>query len=295
MTEEQPHLTTPSFEQHPTGFGIGIAAPRISWRFLSSTFTTRNWEQSAYDVEIIHIPGAIVETYHVSSSHSLLVPWPSRALTSRGQTRVRVRAYGRTQSAGVTIDLGATDWSQWAVVECGLLDREDWIARPITIVEQQRESNRPLRPLRFRKMFTIPIQTAVSKARLYIMSLGSYTAYINGVRVGEDCLAPGWTSYNHRIHYQVFDVGKLVLPGQENIIAVEVGEGWYATRLGFLGGKCCIWGRDLAVLAQLEIVSEQGDEFKVCSDDSWKCSLSAIIRSEIYDGELYDAREEDDS
>ncbi|CAG8247693.1 unnamed protein product [Penicillium olsonii] len=76
------------------------------------------------------------------------------------------------------------------------------------------------------------------------------------------------------------------------MIAVEVGEGWYATKLGFFGGKRCIWGKDLAVLAQLEFVSSQGVEFKVLSDDSWKCSSSAIIRSEIYDGELYDAREE---
>ncbi|KKK21520.1 hypothetical protein P175DRAFT_0433833 [Aspergillus ochraceoroseus IBT 24754] len=293
MTEENPHLTPPSFEQHPTGFGIEVAAPRISWRFLSSPSTTQNWEQSAYDVELIHLPGSKVETYHISSGNSVLVPWPSRPLLSRERARVRVRAYGRTKTSEHTKDSGETDWSPWAMVECALLNRSDWIGRPITIAEE-REVNGPQRPLRFRKTFTIPLTEGISKARLYMTSLGSYTAYINGRRVGDECLAPGWTSYHHRINYQVFDIATLVEPARVNVIAVEVGEGWYATRLGFLGGKRCIWGKDLAVLAQIEMVSEDGEEFRLVSNDSWKCKLSAIIRSELYDGELYDAREEEE-
>lgn len=293
MTVEQPHLTKPSFEQHPTGFGIGVPKPRVSWRFLSSPSSTiQNWEQTAYDIEIIHqLNNCDVETYHVPSGDSVLVPWPSKPLLSRGQARVRVRAHGRIED---TQDLGPTDWSPWAIVECALLSREDWIARPITGIDEQ-EPDAPQRPLRFRTTFTVPFVGSITKARLYITGLGSYTAYINGSRVGDECLAPGWTSYNHRIGYQVFDVGEfLTSSGKENVVAVEVGEGWYATRLGFFGGKRCIWGKDLAVLAQLELLSERGEEFKVVSDTSWKCSLSAIIRSEIYDGELYDAREEQD-
>ncbi|KAL3473290.1 bacterial alpha-L-rhamnosidase-domain-containing protein [Aspergillus californicus] len=285
MISEQPHLTAPSFEQHPTGFGIGVATPRISWRFLSSPTTVAEWEQSAYDIEIIHLPRSEVETHHVASGVSVLVPWPSRPLQPRGRARVRVRAYGGAEGS-------PTEWSPWAAVECALLDRENWIARPITtILESERTG--PQRPLRFRRPFVIPFARQ-AKARLYITSLGCYNAYINGRKVGDECLAPGWTSYDHRINYQVFNVAELIDASRENVLAVEVGEGWYATRLGFYGGKRCIWGEDLAVLAQMEVVSEQGEEFQLCSDDSWKCSTSAIIRSEIYDGELYDAREENE-
>ncbi|KAJ5358469.1 uncharacterized protein N7496_010882 [Penicillium cataractarum] len=291
MAVEQPNLTPPSFEQHPTGFGIGVAAPRISWRFLSSPSTIQNWEQAGYDIEVVHIPDSEVEAYHFPSGNSVLVPWPSRPLLSRGRARVRVRAHGRVGDGELIKDLGSTNWSPWAMVECAFLNRSDWISRPITTVERCKPDG-PQGARRFRKVFTIPFGE-ISKARLYITSLGSYTAYINGRRVGDECLAPGWTSYNHRINYQVFDIGMLVQPRQESTIAIEVGEGWYATKLGFFGGKRCIWGKDLAVLAQLEVISAQGEEFRLVSDNSWKCSSSAIIRSEIYDGELYDARVED--
>ncbi|KAL4789338.1 bacterial alpha-L-rhamnosidase-domain-containing protein [Aspergillus venezuelensis] len=287
MAKDQPTLTTPSFEQHPTGFGIGVAAPRISWRFLSTLSTVQNWEQSAYDIEVVHLPGSEVERYHFQSPSSILVPWPSRPLLSRGQARTRVRAYGK---AGDN-DQGTTDWSPWAQVECGLLNRSDWISRPITTVEE-RALDGPQRPLRFRKTFAVPF-SELGKARLYITSLGSYVAFINGRRISDECFAPGWTSYNHRINYRVFEIAEFLRPGQENTIGVEVGEGWYATSLGFFGGTRCIWGKELAVLAQLEIISDSGEEVKVFSDESWKCKSSAIIRSEIYDGELYDARMED--
>lgn len=77
--------------------------------------------------------------------------------------------------------------------------------------------------------------------RLYITSQGVYEPYINGKRVGDHVLAPGWTSYRHHLNYQTFDVRDLLQDG-ENVIGVEVGEGWFATRLGFSGGQRNIYG-----------------------------------------------------
>lgn len=300
---EPPKLTPPSFEQHPTGFGIGIATPRISWRFISSATTSPEWEQSSYELEIIRLPSSDVESYRVTSADSLLVPWPSKPLQSRERARVHVRVYG-TVAGKASPD--PTAWSPWSEVECALLDGEEWKARPITRADThgngfEPDTSAPKRPIRFRKTFDTPFSSSsssIKKARLYITGLGCYTAYINGKRVGDEMLAPGWTSYDHRINYQVFDVAELIhtdrTDAKENVLAVEVGEGWYATRLGFFGGERCIWGEDLAVLAQLEVNPEKGETIRVLSDDSWKCSSSAIIRSEIYDGELYDAREEQD-
>ena len=281
MTSSQPSIKSLSFEQHSTGFGIGVSSPRISWRFTTDE-SSQDWEQTAYDVEISRDCFLKRGIYHVKSSNSVLVPWPSQPLESRGISRVRVRAYGGPHSA-------PTEWSDWKTVECGLLQREDWKASAITSSVKQPEG--PLRPIRFRKTFSLP-SAPVQRARLYITSLGVFQAYINGAPVGDHFMAPGWTSYHHRLNYEIFDVSSLLRHGEPNTLAVEVAEGWYATRLGFHGGRRFIYGDEIALIAQLEIQSENGDQIIVASDSTWRSHQSAIISSEIYDGEIYNAFEE---
>jgi alpha-L-rhamnosidase len=72
---------------------------------------------------------------------------------------------------------------------------------------------------------------------LYITGFGVYRAYINGCKVGDHEMVPGWTSYHHRLAYQVFEVDSLIDKKGNNVLSVEVAEGWYAGRLGFGGGK----------------------------------------------------------
>jgi alpha-L-rhamnosidase len=276
----QPSITSLSFEQHASGLGIGVSKPRISWKFAATNHRIPNWEQTAYTLEISR-ESKSPESYHVQSSESVLVPWPSQPFQSREAAQVRVRAHSGTNAE-------PTEWSEWTTVECGLLNREDWTAKAITRPVKQAEG--PLRPLRFRKTFTLSA-TAVNHARLYITSLGVFQAYINGVPVGNHCMAPGWTSYKHRLNYEIFDVSSLLNANGSNAIAVEVAEGWHATRLGFLGGRRFLYGDEMALLAQLEIGSGV-EKQTIVTDSSWKCHESALITSEIYDGEVYDAREE---
>ncbi|KAF5563775.1 alpha-rhamnosidase [Fusarium phyllophilum] len=130
---------------------------------------------------------------------------------------------------------------------------------------------------------------AIPRARLYITSLGVFEAAINGQRVGDGVLAPGWTSYNHRLIYRIYDVSSLLLPGQKNIISAEVAEGWYAGRLGFKGGKRFRYGDELGLFAQLEIQDAAGKvSWDLVTDDTWSCTTSPIRTSEIYDGEVLD-------
>ncbi|CAK7232439.1 hypothetical protein SEUCBS140593_008260 [Sporothrix eucalyptigena] len=274
-----PSLSAPTVDQHATGLGIGTPSPRLSWRFLLGDAETDNdWTQTGYDLEVQR--GTSTEEYHVDSSDSVLVPWPSAPLTSRERASVRVRAHGSKSS---------TEWSAWTAVECGLLDRADWSALPITSETPvpSPDVEAALRPLRFRKAFTV---SKASAARLYITGLGVYRAFLNGTRVGDHEMAPGWTSYNHRLNYETFDVTSQLKDG-ENVLAVEVAEGWYAGRLAFHGGLRRIYGPDIGVMAQLEVLSAES-RTAVSTDSSWQSSPSATLRAEIYDGEVYDLREE---
>lgn len=277
-----PTVAAPTFEQHATGFGISIALPRLSWSFRIEQRTARDWEQAAYDIEIQR--GRKTSSWHVSSNASVLVPWPDTPLSSREQAKVRVRVYSNEASE-------PSEWSPSATVECGLLERSDWLARPVTGAECSESS---VRPLRFRRRFTAP--SNLDHCRLYITSLGVYRAWINGQPVGDHFMAPGWTSYNHRLNYEVFDVGPHIRPEELNVIAVEVAEGWYAGRLGFCGGRSHIYGREVGPMVQLEMgLPGSAGACTVVTDASWSYRNSAIVSSGIYDGETYDMREEDDN
>ncbi len=130
----------------------------------------------------------------------------------------------------------------------------------------------------------------VKKATLTISSLGVYEALINGSRVGEFVLAPGWTSYAKRLQYQMYDVTDLL--GSENLLQVTVGKGWYRSRMpGWEGSKVQseLQKNPAGILAQLHIAYENGSEETVISDETWTTAESNIRFSEIYDGETYDA------
>ncbi|CRG91033.1 hypothetical protein PISL3812_08081 [Talaromyces islandicus] len=278
----------PRFEHHENGFGVGHMSPRLSWKFTSPGATVAgDWTQRAYDLQIIRGVGGQEQeqTYHARSNESVLVPWPWEPLHSREMARVRVRCYGAGNES-------ATPWSEWSTVEASLLHQEDWQAAFITPTRLV-DAAAPLAPIRFRKRFNLPSRSSpMIRARLYITALGVYHAFLNGQRIGDHLMAPGWTAYDHRLNFQSFDVTSLLHPQDENVIDVEVGAGWYATRLGFHGGKRCYYGSaDLAVLAQLEIAADSsGTPWVLLSDDTWTCLTSSIKSSEIYDGEIYDMR-----
>ncbi|KAK3175822.1 hypothetical protein K4F52_009955 [Lecanicillium sp. MT-2017a] len=281
------------FEHHPTGLGIGHASPRLSWRFSSSASQTepRNWVQESYEIEISrHNAPEKPENYTVQSKESILVPWPSHALQSRERAAVKVRAHGNAIDSNGNPTRESTEWSESAVVEAALLHKSDWSAKltTSTITGSDKES---VRPLIFRKAFSLPENAGhISKARLYITAHGIYKAYVNGTRIGNEEMAPGWTSYNHRLLYQTFDVAaSLSQGGKQHVLGVSVAEGWFAGRLGWKSYRR-IYGDKLAILAQLEVQFESGQSYKLQSDGSWKSGHHATTRSEIYDGEDCDTR-----
>jgi alpha-L-rhamnosidase len=136
-----------------------------------------------------------------------------------------------------------------------------------------------------RREFTAP--RAVVSARLHVSALGLYEIRINGSKVGDAQLAPGWTEYDKHTPAQTYDVTGLVREGA-NAIGAALGEGWYAGRLQ--GGRK--WGTAPALLAQLELTYADGSTAELVTDDSWRAGSGGVQQSGIYDGEVFDARAE---
>lgn len=292
LTMSSLSICSVTFEHHRAGFGIGQLRPRISWQFAGGG-DLRNWVQESYEIQVGRHDGIQPSrTYRVEGSDSVLVPWPAEALRSRESAWVKVRARGKHTDTDGKIAAKDTGWSDSYTVEAALLDKADWTAKLTTsaLLPDLRE---PAAPLLFRKVWRLPEGAAsIAKARLYITAHGAYRAYFNGQRIGDEEMAPGWTSYGHRLLYQTFDVTAALDASKPNTIGVEVAAGWFAGRLGGRGGKRWRYGDRLAFLAQLEVVYEDGGTCRLNSDNTWKSDTSATLTSEIYDGEEYDSRKE---
>ncbi|KAM0430133.1 hypothetical protein ACHAPT_006140 [Fusarium lateritium] len=289
--------TKPVFEHHPDGFGISCRRPRLSWK-LADPGDVRDWAQTAYEIELTLAETGASQLFKIANEQSVLVPWPGQELRPRQCATVRVRCWGKSVSPGDDNDLqnGApTAWSPMATVEASLLSHDEWTSSFITSSIRFGSDDGPLHPLRFRRQFDLPPSAATfTTCRLYITALGVFEAYINGRRISDECMAPGWTSYNHRLTYRVLDVGPFLNAAGNNVLSIEAAEGWYATKLGFRGGSRFIYGgKDIAVMAQLEVISTTGT-WTLGTDETWVCGPSAITSSELYNGEVYDMRLEDD-
>jgi alpha-L-rhamnosidase len=265
--------TAVRFEHHTDHgpvLGIGTPTPRLSWVIPEGE---QGFEQTAYEIELVR-GEAPRSSAVVESREQVLVPWPAEPLASRESVQVRVRVRG---------DAKWSEWSQPAVVAAGLLSSDDWTGRFVSPIDLGGlDMPAPLLHTRF----DLPSE-AVS-ARLYATAHGVYEATINGHRVGDHVLAPGWTSYSHRLRYQTYDVTELVRPGQ-NKIEVLLGNGWYRGRLGFQGGRAK-YGDRLALLAQLEVTTADGTVHTIATDESWSARESNVDADDLYDGQRTDLR-----
>ncbi|WP_405066752.1 glycoside hydrolase family 78 protein [Kribbella sp. NBC_01510] len=247
--------------------GLGTATPRLSWQVAAAD---ADYAQTAYEVEITT---GTAQVYTVQSSEQVLVPWPGDPLASRESAQVRVRVRGNGDWS---------DWSRPATVEVGLLGSDDWTARLVSPRDNSYGSPAPL------LAGVADLPDGIVKARLYATAHGVYLPELNGERVGDEELAPGWTAYQYRLRYQTYDVTSLVRPG-ENRLEFLVGNGWYRGRLGFQDQKE-VYGNRLAVLAQLEVTTADGQVHTFGSDDTWTSRENAVLADDLYDGQRTDLR-----
>jgi alpha-L-rhamnosidase len=260
--------------------GIDVLQPYFSWKLFSDQ---RNVSQSAYELRIAADISSLQKgksswtSGKVNSDQSIHVPYKGAALAPGKKYYWQVRVWDNKGAA--------SPWSNVASWQMGLLKATDWKAE--WIVPGYEEDSLYASPL-MRKEFNS--RKKIKSATAYITAHGLYEAQINGKRVGNAYLTPGWTSYNKRLQYQAYDVSDLLKQGP-NAIAVTLGDGWYRGNFSF-DHRRNIYGKDIALLFQLEIVYADGTTATILSDASWKSSTGAIRSSTIYAGESIDARME---
>lgn len=258
---------------------IETAHPRLGWTLESRE---RGAKQKAYRVLVASSPeklaadsGDLWDSGRVESDASVHVPYDGAALSSGMRCFWKACMWDAKGK-----DLG---WSKPASWEMGLLQPSDWKAKWIGHVLQ----NAPL----FRKDFTL--RGGIVRARAYICGLGYYELYLNGGKVGDHVLDPGETDYPERAFYVVYDVTENLRSG-ENAAGVMLGDGWYNQRA--VNEAKYGWGKvvygDPRFIFQMRVEYADGSSDMFVTDNSWKATTGPVLSSNVYAGEVYDARRE---
>jgi alpha-L-rhamnosidase len=256
--------------------GIDIPMPRFSWQLISDQ---KNILQTAYEIRVGSKPDKadIWNSGKQISAASVYVPYQGRPLVSAGIYYWQVRVW---DNKGKT-----SEWSAKANWQMGLLHVSDWKAVWIGTPSTADTVNGPA--ILFRKEFSA-VKKIIS-ATAFITAHGMYEAFVNGKKIGDAFLTPGWTSYHKRLQYQTYDVTPLLNKGT-NAIGVDIGSGWYRTPLAWQNNRNH-YGKKTALLFQLEIKYSDGSAETIITDKSWKTSDQGPVRiSEIYNGEIFDNR-----
>jgi len=266
---------TVEYKKNPTG--IDTRKPRFSWKI---TGTGTGIMQTAYSIRVAtdqKFPKSkmIWQSGKRGSDESVLIEYNGPALKSGQKYFWQVKVWDNKKRQ--------SKWSETAYWETGLLSPSDWKAKWI---EMQGDTLRYAPSPHFRKEFSVT--KPVAKATVYVTSHGLYELHLNGKKVGDQVLTPGWTSYGKRLQYQVFDVTNQVTRGK-NAIGAVLGDGWYRGTLGW-SNNWSIYGKRLGLLMQLRIIYADGSEDLIITDETWECNNDGAIRmSDIYNGEEYDA------
>jgi alpha-L-rhamnosidase len=266
-------------EYRTNPLGVDAERPRLSWVLQSAR---RGERQTAYRVLVASSEGALRagvgdlwDSGKVSSADSIQIEYGGKTLSSHQRCWWKARAW----DAGGKV----SDWSAPASWSMGMLANTDWTARWISRTAAN-TSGTPA-PL-FRKEFKIskPVRRAVA----YVSGLGFFEMRLNGSRVGDRAIDPGWTDYRKRIFYSTDNVTALLKPGA-NAVAVMLGNGMYNVTGGRYAKFKASYGAPVLIL-QLRIEHTDGTVTEVSSDESWRTAAGPVVFNCIFGGEDYDAR-----
>jgi alpha-L-rhamnosidase len=271
--------------------GIDTPQPRLSWMIESEI---RGERQTAFQILAATSPdilrdgrGDCWDSGKVQSGDSIGIVYAGKPLSTGQRVWWKARVW---DAAG-----NASTFSEPAWFEMGLLSTNDWLGRWI-----QRNSTQPILPSQafahhpaplFRKEFTLAKK--IARARAYVSGLGYYELHVNGHRIGDHVLDPGWTTYSKRVFYATYDVTDELRRGG-NAVGVMVGNWWFnplplAMWGRILPGEALTTGQPRAIL-QLVVTFTDGTTETLGTDETWRAGDGPVVRNSVYLGEVYDAR-----
>jgi alpha-L-rhamnosidase len=280
-------------EQRREPLGLGEPRPRLSWKLDCER---RGAAQSAYRItaagsrsDLDDVARLLWDSGRRESGDGLLVPWDGPVLQSATRYHWRVEVWDETSAPAAA----AESW-----FETGLLHRDEWTAvwvgrdpagQPPVDPPRDDDSAPPAAaPLVLRREFELDRRP--TRARLYATARGVYEPRLNGSRVGDAELAPGWTEYHQRLHYQTYDVTGLLREGG-NMLGAVVADGWWSGHVGFDARRPARhYGDAPAFLAQLVVEFADGAHRVVATDADWAERQGDIQTADLLMGEHVDAR-----
>lgn len=251
--------------------GMGTEKPRFTWIMESPTSGTL---QVAYELVVRKGKKTIWSTGKVNTDESILVEYAGDPLLPNTHYIWQVRVWDNHGQVSA--------WSLPGKFHTAFFQTSDWKAKWIGFGKDEDPTFRPVQY--YRKSFQV--KKKIAQATAFITAQGMYEAYLNGRRIGNDYLTPGWTSYNKRLQYQVYDVTALLTSGN-NVAGAMLGNGWFRGTLGWVGNGN-LYGKELGLLMQVHIQFTDGSSQLLVTDESWRSSYGAVQQSEIYDGETID-------
>ena len=274
---------------------LAVAPDRIRFGWLP----TGSGPQQGYQIQVfpndLRFPSGadpVWDSGQTPSGESADVPYDGPPLAPGGRYQWRVRAWDAADAVSA--------WSEPASFEVELAP-DDWTASWIGLGPVRESFTPPSQPGRpdpvlatlrpaphLRRSFTLA--GPVASARLHVTALGLYEARLNGRRVGDAFLTPGWTDYRRRVLYQAYDVTGLLHEG-ENVLGAILGDGWYCGFYGFDAKRAgAHYGPAPELLAQLEVTLADGTAVRVVTDDAWRGRFAAVRHADLIMGERHDLR-----
>lgn len=262
---------------------LGLDIPRPRFSFLLAG-TARNLAQSAYQIQVATTADGLGRdesdlwdsgknessaTAHIEYAGKLLQP------IQTGYWRVRVWDLAGRPSP----------WSEVAFWEPGLplaphWTGAQWIGCPaISLAAEEPPA------VYLRRAFEVP--PGIKRARLFVSAKGLYIAELNGVKVGDFELTPGWTDYHRRIPYEAYDVAEMLRPGK-NVLQLTLGDGWYCGNVCWFGPKQ--YGPYPEALVKLYAEFEDEEPLRLVSDAAWEAFEGPIRSNDLLMGEVQDLR-----
>ncbi|WP_141502974.1 glycoside hydrolase family 78 protein [Paenibacillus luteus] len=286
-------------ESQENPLGIDVKKPRFSWKISSKR---KGVYQTAYQIVVKVLDSFSNSVMHwdsgrVTTDQSAYVPYIGPELVSRIRYEWKVRIWDEQGTE--------SEWSTMAFWEMGLLHPSDWSAQWIEPMQNLVTGEAPFDYMNMHenkvelpiteRLHPCPIlrrsfdaNGQIQRARVYVTAHGIYHLELNGSKIGNFELAPEYTSYPDYLQYQTYDVTSLLKEGN-NAIGVILSDGWYAGRISF-SGESCQYGNKLGLLLQLEIDYVDGSKQLMVSDGRFKSSYGSVRYSDLFIGEMVDAR-----